>query len=162
MRNEFNVINKSEEAILRLKEISTSTSEVNDALKLAYYAAAEMTSAQYKINPASKISAFNSGKKILETAVKKDPANIEIRYIRFTIQSNAPSFLGYNKAVKEDRSYILNNLQDLKSKDIELFSHICAYFLTQVKLNEQEKKAINGWRTSDIGGWEGHGHWQHG
>jgi len=143
MRSEFNQINKSEDAVIRLKQLSTSSKEVTDALKLAYYAAAEMTSAKYKINPASKISAFNAGKKILETAISKDANNIEIRYIRFTIQSNAPSILGYNKNTSDDKNFILKNLQGIKKTDIELFANISAYFLTQVKLTEQEKKTIN-------------------
>lgn len=143
MRNEFNQINKSEEAVVKLKQLSTTTKEVSDALKLAYYAAAEMTSAKYKLNPASKISAFNSGKKILETAIAKDANNIEIRYIRFTIQSNAPSILGYNKNTTDDKNFIFKNLQGIKKTDIELFANISAYFLTQVKLTEQEKKIIN-------------------
>ena len=47
--------------------------------------------------------------------------------------------------MKMKQKYItfLKNLQGIKKTDIELFANISAYFLTQVKLTEQEKKTIN-------------------
>lgn len=144
MRNDFNHMSKSEEVTTRMMEVSTKSKTISEPLKLAYYAASEMASAQYKFSPVAKLSAFNSGKKKLEKAALADPTNIEIRYIRYAIQCNAPSFLGYNKSIKDDRLLIFQNLSNLKTKDIDLYSHICAYLLTREKLTEAEKKQING------------------
>lgn len=144
MRQDFNNMSKSEEVTARMMDVSTNSKHISEALKLAYYAASEMASAQYKFSPVAKLNTFNSGKKKLEKAALSDPTNIEIRYIRYAIQSNAPSFLGYNKSIKEDRELIFKNLSALKSKDVDLFSHICAYLLTREKLSEAEKKQLNG------------------
>src|SRR4051812_28711448 len=95
LRGLFPVMSKQENAIEEIKTICTKTTALSKPLAAAYLAAAEMASAQYKINPLSKLSAFNSGKKMLEGAVNSDSINVEIRYIRYTIQNNAPSFLGY-------------------------------------------------------------------
>ncbi len=144
MRSFFHTINKSETAVEQLKTLSLSTNEVSNSLKMAYYAAAEMTSAQYKISPVSKINAFNSGKKILEKVVLIDSLNAEIRYIRFTIQTNAPGFLGYNKNIKSDKQFLIKKLNEIKQTDTELYSNIYAYLQVHGKLSEQEKKLING------------------
>lgn len=143
MRNDYTNMSKNQAVVEHLLKISQSTQHVSESLKTAYYAAAEMASAQFMFSPVSKINAFNSGKKKLDIAVVKDPENIEIRYVRYTIQANAPGFLGYTKNIKTDREFIFKNLQALKTSDIELFSHICAYLLTREKLSESEKKLIN-------------------
>lgn len=144
MRSFFNEINSSENAVEQLKNLSLNTNEVSNSLKMAYYAAAEMTSAQYKISPVSKINAFNSGKKILDKVVMIDSLNAEIRYIRYTIQTNAPAFLGYNKSIKSDKQFLIKKLNEIKQKDTELYSNIYAYLQVHGKLTEQEKKLING------------------
>lgn len=143
MRYDYNNMSKSEAVVEHLLETSKNSTQVSESLKTAYYAAGEMASAQFMFSPVSKINAFNSGKKKLEAAITKDPENIEIRYIRYTIQANAPGFLGYTKNVKTDREYIIKNLKGVKTSDVELFSHICAYFLTREKLTDAEKKQIN-------------------
>ncbi len=43
------------------------------------------------------------------------PDNIEIRFIRLSVQKNAPSFLGYNKNIKEDQLFIENNRREIRS-----------------------------------------------
>jgi hypothetical protein len=144
MRQYFNHMSKSEDVTIRMMEVSTNSQTISEPLKMAYYAASEMASAQYKFSPIAKINTFNSGKKKLDKAALADPTNIEIRYIRYAIQCNAPSFLGYNKSIKEDRELIFKNLSTLKTKDVDLFSHICAYLFTREKLTEAEKKQLNG------------------
>lgn len=143
MRHDFNHMSKSEEVTTRMMDVSTKSKTISESLKLAYYAASEMASAQYKFSPIAKLNTFNSGKRKLEKAALADPDNIEIRYIRYAIQCNAPAFLGYAKNIKTDREFILKNLSTLKTKDIDLFSHICAYLLTREQLTDEEKKQIN-------------------
>lgn len=143
LRNDYKNVSKSESVTEQMMEICHLSKHLSESIKQAYFAAAEMASAQYKFSPLTKLNTFNSGKKKLETAVQSDPENVEIRYIRYTIQSNSPGFLGYTKNIKTDREFILKNLPALKTKDIDLFSHICAYFLTREKLTEADKKLIN-------------------
>src|SRR5687768_14330751 len=71
----------------------------------AYRGAATILMAKHSINPYSKLKHFYDGKKILEAAIKKDPGNVEARYLRFTIQSNVPDFLGYNNEIQADKTF---------------------------------------------------------
>jgi hypothetical protein len=142
MRNLYQVASKSEEYVISLQELSLKQNDLGQSLKTAYFGAAEMVSAQYKFMPSKKISTFNTGRKILDQALKSDSLNIEIRYLRFTIQSNCPSFLGYNKYIESDKQFIIKNLNALKAKDKDLYVKIYTYLLTQSKLNANEKKLL--------------------
>jgi len=52
------------------------------------------------------LKTFNSGKQNIDAALGLDPENVEIRFIRLSVQKNAPSFLGYNSNIKEDSDFI--------------------------------------------------------
>lgn len=142
IREHFPLMSKQETSVNVVKETALKSNDVSVTLKRAYYAAAEMTSAKYKLNPATKISTFNSGKKILEATILSDTANLEARYIRYTIQQNAPSFLGYKTNLSSDKFFLIKHLASLRSSDPELFSSVYAYLLTYGKLTEDEKALI--------------------
>jgi hypothetical protein len=78
-----------------------------NAVLLAYQGMAYMLRAKYAINPYNKLSHFNKGKGVLEAAVSKAPQNIEIRFMRFSVQTNAPFFLGYTGQTDQDKALIL-------------------------------------------------------
>lgn len=46
----------------------------------------------------------------MERSIRPDAANLELRFLRFTIQTNSPSFLGYNDQIDLDRQFILKNV----------------------------------------------------
>jgi len=142
MREEFSLVNKEERAVDALRSLSLASRDVAPNIKTAYYAAAEMCSAQYKFNPASKIAVFNKGKELLEQACNMDTSAIETRYIRFTIQQNAPGFLGYNKQLNLDRAFVVARTAALRDKDPQLYAMIYAYLLAKVKLTEKEKQML--------------------
>lgn len=129
LRKEFVLLETSEKAIYEINKIASTTSEVPVPLKSAYVAVAEMTSAKYKFNPISKLSAFNSGKKLLEKAIKADSLNPEIVFIRYTIQTQAPSFLGYSKNMATDKEFLISRLNSIKSVDTELYTTIYNYLI---------------------------------
>ncbi|MEI8135996.1 MAG: hypothetical protein WCH21_01595 [Bacteroidota bacterium] len=143
MRGHFVLMSKQEASVVAIKEIALTSKDVPVNLKRAYYAAAEMTSAQYKINPASKIRVFNSGKKILEEVFLSDTSDLEVRYIRYTIQKNAPAFLGYNKSIVSDKFFLIKHLSANRSIDPQLFSFVYAYLLTYGSLSQQEKALLD-------------------
>ncbi|MDP3567491.1 hypothetical protein [Sediminibacterium sp.] len=142
VRLHFTQMSKQEASVTSIKELTLTSKEIPATLKRAYYAAAEMASAQYKISPVAKVNVFNSGKKILEATILSDTSNLEIRYIRYTIQENAPAFLGYKKNIQADKLFLIKNVNNVKSTDPELFSSVYAYLLTYGKLSQQEKAFI--------------------
>ena len=89
-----------------------------------YFGVATMMQAKVYANPFTKLSYFNKGKKILETAIQDDQDNVELRFIRFAVQKKVPDLLFYNNNLKEDKTvldnYVLHN-QDQLAKNIEDF-----------------------------------------
>src|SRR4051812_42287583 len=60
-----------------------------------YRGAVYMLKAQHAYMPTSKLEHFNKGKTLIESAIKAAPNEVELLFLRFTIQTNCPSFLGY-------------------------------------------------------------------
>lgn len=74
---------------------------------LAYLGALRTIWAKHVSSPTAKLKTFSEGKHDLESAVKADANNVEIRFLRFSVQQNAPSFLDYNDDIKTDRAFIM-------------------------------------------------------
>jgi hypothetical protein len=74
---------------------------------LAYFGGAEALKAKHAFWPFNKLSYFNSAMGILETAVNKEPENLEIRFIRFSILNNIPGILGHSKEREIDKNKII-------------------------------------------------------
>ena len=60
-------------------------------------------------SPISKWNTFKKGKGNIEQAIKIEPDNVELRFIRLSIQKNIPSFLGYKSNIDEDIEFIKKN-----------------------------------------------------
>lgn len=87
----------------------------DDPVHLAYLGGLQTIWANHVINPISKLSTFKEGRTNIEKAVVKDPLSAEVRYVRLSVQKNAPSFLGYNKNIKEDVQFLKENKAKITS-----------------------------------------------
>lgn len=85
-------------------------------LFLGYLGALQTINANHVSNPITKLKTFKSGKQNIESAVKADPNNVELRFIRLSVQKNTPFFLGYNVNINEDITFINNNKQQIESE----------------------------------------------
>ncbi|MEZ4923851.1 MAG: hypothetical protein R2780_11815 [Crocinitomicaceae bacterium] len=90
-----------------------------------YLAAGIIISAKFLFNPLTKIKLFNDGKKRLEDLIAQNPRAYELFYIRYSIQKNTPSFLGYNRNLNTDRMILVNFFEN--SNDQILKDHILFY-----------------------------------
>lgn len=108
IRVQYQAAVTDENTCLVLIEKLRKEKEINN-LELAYLGALETIWAKYVNNPFSKLSTFKKGKGKIEAAVKKAPNNLEIRYLRLSVQKNAPSFLGYKSNINEDTEFIKEN-----------------------------------------------------
>ena len=75
----------------------------------AYRGAGLATTSNCTSWPIRKITRFRDGKALIEEAVSLKPNDLEVRFLRFTIQRNIPDFLGYDN-VEEDRKFIMERL----------------------------------------------------
>jgi adenylate kinase family enzyme len=56
-----------------------------------------------------KMHHFNKGTEILDAAIRAKPDDVEMRFLRMTIQINAPGFLRYGDNLEEDKRFVLKN-----------------------------------------------------
>lgn len=88
-------------------------------LFLAYLGALQTIWANHIFSPISKLNTFNQGKKNIEKAVSADKDNAEIRFIRLSVQKNAPSFLGYNSMIKTDEAFLKTHRTKITSELVQ-------------------------------------------
>ena len=109
---------------------------------LGYIGMSFMLKAKYAWLPNDKWQYFNKGKKFLESSISKDPNNIELKFMRFCIQNNTPSFLRYNKNLETDKLYIFKSFSAILDDDLKF--RISNYMLVEkVKLTEAELKTLS-------------------
>lgn len=82
---------------------------------IAYLGAFQTIWAKHINNPVAKLNTFNKGKNNIEKAIKAEPDNVEIRFVRLSVQKNLPSFLGYKQHIEEDEKFIRTNSKNIRS-----------------------------------------------
>lgn len=130
LRNSFYEASKSRKAHSEFKSLLNTLPE--DPLITGYKGMSEMLAAYHSYNPVVKYASFLKGKDLLESSIKKDPANVELRFLRYTVQSNAPAFLFYNQNIDEDRKF-LNDALTKKIPDKDLLARISEYLKKEKK-----------------------------
>jgi len=80
-------------------------------LNLCYFGVIQALKAKHAWNPYYKVKYLNDAEKVLQTAVSREPDNMEIRFMRFSIEHNVPGFLGYTKHLVADREEMIKQLE---------------------------------------------------
>jgi hypothetical protein len=110
------------------------------ATEKAYKGTLYMLMADRAYFPWSKLRHFQTGASLIEEAAKMNPDNIEVRYLRFASQTHAPSFLGYNDYLDEDKKAILTAFANLKDADLK--KRIKVLLHTSKHVTETEKQSV--------------------
>ena len=139
VRSLYKVAAEQQEAAEKMLDLLAPYDESSPVF-LGYKASAQMLMAKYSGNPFKKLSHFNKGKEMFTSALKRDKNNVELRFLRFTVQSEAPGFLGYQDNLDEDKFLLLEQVPQLKDK--ELKEMIVNYLLTSKKLTANEKESL--------------------
>ena len=121
LRNNYGACSKSEQLCDKmLAKIIHTTSPT----EMGYKASLTMMKANWATWPHQKLAYFNEGKTLLDQTIKANPQNIELRYLRYSIQCEIPAFLNYDNR-SDDLAYIkkhVNLLTDIQLKQqIELY-----------------------------------------
>lgn len=140
LRELFYRSSKNSDSADSLFEKLQHVSENNEAVYIGYKGMAELLVCYHSYNPYTKFKNFIKGKNSLEQAIAKDPTNIEIRFLRLTVQLNAPPFLGYNKKVDEDKRAIFEGIKKINDRD--LYVRITNYTLASRRISIAEKEIV--------------------
>lgn len=124
-----------------LDELENTTLE--EPLKYAYKGATYALLAQFQGNPYSKLESVKTGSSLLDDAVIAAPNNMEVRYLRYSIESNIPSFLPYRKHIAQDESRIVYALIQKKDGiDPEIRMKVVQYMLKNAQLSPEIKSQL--------------------
>ena len=118
-----------------------SVSNKDDNTLVAYKAASLTLMAKYAKGIKNKKIFFREGVFLLESLITKHPKDIELRFIRLTIQENAPKIVKYKKNISEDKSLIINSLNNVKNKALK--TYIKSYVLESKAFSDKEKNVIS-------------------
>ncbi len=104
-----------------------------------YHGAAQCAKAQFYINPISKYNQCKKGLDIINNAANKHSNVLEVRYVRFTIETNLPSIMPFTDHQKADKAFVLANINAQHSNYLRIKSFLLKYG----NLTESEKKKLN-------------------
>lgn len=136
LRSEYLKAQSSSSAVDKLMSLTNGQS---DALSKAYRGAAWAFKAKHHFNPAKKLDYVKTGLLTLNQAVTIDPKDIEVRFIRFSIEENIPSIVSFTSHLKEDKQFILDNID----KNHGFYSTIKGYLKQSKNLNSAEKQKLD-------------------
>jgi hypothetical protein len=85
-----------------------------DSLLIAYRAAVLAVMAKHTGNPFRKLDYVRQSERTFREAVTQDSENVEIRYLRFSIQHHLPAFLGMSHDLERDAQVIVRHLPRFK------------------------------------------------
>ena len=106
--------NKDEKDIKKLLELCDQYSSTNKETVHGYKISAAMMLLSFSSNPIEKFKIFQQKSKEMDDLIFKNMDNIEIRLLRYSLQSNAPNLLNYNNNKLEDLIFIKRNVKNIK------------------------------------------------
>jgi len=114
-----------------------------DALVLGYKAASEAIKAR-DASMLNKLTYVQQAAHTFDQAVGLDADNAEIRFLRFSIESNLPPFLGLSKHVEQDKAFLLNAaLQHPGSgMDAEAFETVRGFLVGRGHVSDDEAQRL--------------------
>lgn len=136
---------KADELYKQLKAVKNP-----DALILAYLGSVEAIRGKHAWNPVNKLSFLKRGFATINKAVAKDPNQLEVRFLRFSLQYYIPTFLGYSENLVTDKDKIVALVKNTHTAEIKMdktvFKTIVNFMIESKKCTPQEisilKKAL--------------------
>lgn len=109
----------------------------SDAVTVGYKAAAKIMEA--KIAKSNRKSLVKTGATSLESVIKSNPNNAELRLIRMSVQENIPKIVGYRGGLKDDKAFLLNNYS---KQNTALKGYIKRFAMQSKTMTEAEKATL--------------------
>ena len=116
----------------------------SDPVEMAYRAASQALMAKNSKVLNKKMSYLKASDKIFHTAIEANPGNIEIRFLRFAIGTNLPSFIQNDQSIEDDKETLIENLPKAAEYGIgkEFKKEILEYVFNSGKCSKEEEKKL--------------------
>ncbi len=110
-------------------ELDTQLSNVKDssALFLAYKGATKALLAREGKNVLQRYVFIQESRKLISKAVEMEPNNVEIRFLRFSIQHHLPGLLGMSKELTEDKEFIVDSARRMRMPKLDEYLYKFIY-----------------------------------
>lgn len=131
----------SKENTMILHKKLEPVSKNDNKVLVAYKGAVLAMTAKYEKGSKHRMEVFKNGISFVEYAIEVEPQDLEIRFVRLSLQQNSPKFLKYNKHLDEDKKFVLSNYNHIQSS--ELKNYIKDYILHSNNFTEEEKTVIS-------------------
>ncbi|TSD65827.1 hypothetical protein FFF34_000040 [Inquilinus sp. KBS0705] len=114
------------------------------SLITGYIATLEALKAKHTWNPYYKIKYLKDSERSFSAAVDTDPHNIEIRFMRFSVEHNVPGFLGYNKNLAADKAEMIKQIdrKHYTTADNQLVKTIINFLLESKRCTPAEHQNL--------------------
>ncbi|MDG4650817.1 hypothetical protein V2E39_08540 [Chryseobacterium arthrosphaerae] len=109
----------------------------SDAVTSGYKAAAKIMEA--KVTKNNRKALVKSGATSLESIIKSNPNNAELRLIRLSVQENIPKIVGYRGSMKDDKAFLLNNYS---KQNAALKNYIKRFAMQSKTITEAERATL--------------------
>lgn len=140
LRRLYYHVAEQHEDLEQLSEFINHKPSVKTSILEAYKGMYYMIKADVVWNPYQKLSYFNQGKVLLEQSIQKDPTEIELKFLRFCIQTNIPSFLHYNHCLTVDKTDLIQHYSSVKDPDLK--SRMKTYMINCKYISATEKLMV--------------------
>ena len=142
VRNQFLEVSSLEQVDSFIKILEKNPSVEAEG----YYATMLFMKSKFVKFPITKYKYFKKGKKQLDSLINNNKNNVEIRYLRFLLQSEIPKFLGYYKNIEDDYLLIMNGIETSKLESdfkIKMLNNMLLVSELSVEKSKQIKRKLN-------------------
>lgn len=87
-----------------------------DAVLISYKAAAHAIKAKYATNPFKKLKLIKASARIFDEAMQRNDQDLEIRFVRFAVETQTPAKIKLSKHVEEDKNILLQAIRDFQNQ----------------------------------------------
>ncbi|MEM9981747.1 MAG: hypothetical protein AAF734_04565 [Bacteroidota bacterium] len=137
IRKAYSRASDSAAATQQLEQLIKQQSQQHHPVILAYKAVVEALKAKFVWLPFQKMSHLNTMRNLFYKAVEGEENNIEIRFLRFSIQANLPAILMQSPNLKEDKSVIIENI-DSSTLSIPFKEAVVDFLVNSGECTEKE------------------------
>ena len=113
------------------KELHNLTKNCSPELKpveFSYNIISHMMECNFILNPFHKYKIFKDSAQQLDSIICLNPKHIEIRFLRYLVQLNSPTFLAYNTNLDNDYKFIIQKSysenEDLKNLILPILNNL--------------------------------------